>query len=332
MKYIQSIAVLALLFDTCSAGNDIQKKLDELKAQIQEDVRITNKLNKSLKHLKSRHDDQTLVVINKSLDLHKKTATIQENKDQFDHLTTLEKIKLDNYNDAAENKAAINKLMQDLDTIHKNEFTITKNFRAIEADNTEKELEQALPSSQSANQTAAAQSRVQVASIPYTERIVSNDQDEKETLPFIDAGDTQTERDGTYTRQHKRESNAQKDVLPFIDAGDTQQERDGTYTRQHKKDSNAQRDTLPYIDAGDTQQERDGTYTRQHKREANAQKDVLPFIDAGDTQQERDGTYTRQHKKDSNAQTKVLPFIDAGDTQQERDGTYTRQHKREANA
>ena len=53
MKYIQSITVLALFLNGSKAINgDIQKKLDQIKSQISEDVKITNKLNKSLKNLK----------------------------------------------------------------------------------------------------------------------------------------------------------------------------------------------------------------------------------------------------------------------------------------
>jgi len=81
------------------------------------------------------------VVINQSLDLHKLSASIIENKAEFDHLSTLEKIKLDNFNDVEENKSKIAQLMKDLDQIHHNDFTITKTFNAIENDISEVKAE-----------------------------------------------------------------------------------------------------------------------------------------------------------------------------------------------
>ena len=77
MKYTQTFAVLALFLQGTSASqnSEISKKLDQLKLQIKEDVKITNKLKKSLKNLK-KGGDETLVVINQGLDLHKFTAHI----------------------------------------------------------------------------------------------------------------------------------------------------------------------------------------------------------------------------------------------------------------
>lgn len=118
MKYMQSLAVLALLLEGSSASNDqnneIGKKLEQLKIQISEDVKITNKLNKSINHLKQGHDE-TLIVMNQQIKKHSLNASIIESKDKYDNLTTLEKIKLDNIADSEENKAAIDHLQKDLD-------------------------------------------------------------------------------------------------------------------------------------------------------------------------------------------------------------------------
>ena len=143
MKYIQSMAVLALFLEGADAArvhnSDIAKKLDELKAQIQEDVHITDKLNKSLKKLKT-NDDGTLVIMNTSLDLHKKTAEIQQNKAQYDSLTTLEKIKLDSLADAAENNTAIKNLQKDLEQINSNNQKMMSGFNAIEGESYTEEI------------------------------------------------------------------------------------------------------------------------------------------------------------------------------------------------